>query len=170
MKARSTTAALSAAALLAGCTFAQRALVLGPVGPSVAQSQNIDSKGTLVVYSALDVHEPDMSGFGDVQRHSDYKLFTEDGKLLQFVHNHPHHLDEEPAPVRLPAGRYRVVADSNGYGVVTVLVVIEASQTTTVHLEGGGSWPNEAAFTKANSVRLPDGQVVGYRAAEERIP
>lgn len=119
-----------------------------------------------MVFSAYDVHAPSMGDFDDIQRHTDYKVFSEAGKLLEVVHNHPIRSGEEPAQVDLPPGTYRVVANANGYGLVTVPVVIKANQVTTVHLEGGGSWPNEAAFTQANSVRLPDGQIVGWRAAE----
>ena len=68
--------------------------------------------------------------------------------------------------MRLPAGKYRVAASSNGYGTVIVPVVIANNRMTVLHLEGGYSWPNETAFNEANSVRLPDGEIVGRRAAE----
>ena len=74
---------------------------------------------------------------------------------------------QDPAPVELPAGKYRVVANANGYGQVTIPVIIEAQQTTVLHLEGGGSWLNEAEFNQTNAVRLPDGQIVGWRTAAE---
>ena len=61
--------------------------------------------------------------------------------------------------------RYRVVAQANGYGRVTIPVVIEAHQTTVLHLEGGGSWPSEAEFNQTNAVRLPDGQIIGWKSA-----
>jgi len=66
----------------------------------------------------------------------------------------------------LPAGTYRVVARANGYGIVTVPVVIEKNQVTTVHLEGGGSWENEVARSQSDAVRLPDGRIVGWRAPQ----
>jgi len=150
------------AALLCGCASGQRNLVLEPVGPSEIRAAAPATTGTLVVFSAFDVHAPNVGDFRDVQSHSDYKIYSDDGKLLQVVHNHPRRLDEEPAHVELPPGRYRVVANSNGYGVVTVPVVVKADQATTVHLEGG-TWSNEA--NKKNAVRLPDGEVVGYRAS-----
>jgi len=34
-----------------------------------------------------------------------------------------------------------------------------------LHLEGGSSWPNESAFNQTNAVRLPDGQIIGWKAA-----
>ena len=151
-------------ALVCGCASGQRNLVLESVGPPVARPYTPVTTGTLIVFSAFDVHAPSAGDFEDVQSHTDYKIFSNDGKMLQVVHNHPRSVDEEPAHVQLSAGTYRIVADSNGYGVVTVPVIIKANQVTTIHLEGGGSWPDETVFTKDNSVRLPDGQIVGYRA------
>jgi hypothetical protein len=48
---------------------------------------------------------------------------------------------------------------------VDVPKVIAAGQTTILHLEGGGFWPDESAFNKTNAVRLPDGLVIGWKAA-----
>ena len=86
------------------------------------------------------------------------------GKFLQAVHNDSGTMLQEAVPVELPPGKYRVVASANGYGHVTIPVVIKAGQTTMLHLEGGGSWPNESAFNQTNAVRLPDGQIIGWRA------
>ena len=52
-------------------------------------------------------------------------------------------------------------------GYVTIPVIIAARENTLLHLEGGGSWPDESAFNQTNAVRLPDGQVVGWRTAAE---
>jgi hypothetical protein len=43
--------------------------------------------------------------------------------------------------------------------------MIVAQQNTILHLEGGGSWPDESAFNQTNAVRLPDGLIVGWKAA-----
>jgi hypothetical protein len=72
---------------------------------------------------------------------------------------------QDPVAVGLPPGKYRVSARANGYGSVTVPVIIEPQQSTILHLEGGGSWPNEPAFNQTNTVRLPDGQIIGWKAA-----
>jgi hypothetical protein len=48
---------------------------------------------------------------------------------------------------------------------VTVPIIIVAQQNTILHLEGGGSWPDESAFNQTNAVRLPDGIIVGWKAA-----
>lgn len=160
-------AILSATALLSGCACGQRGLALETVGPPVLPRQESGTKGALMVFSAYDVIAPGPGDFDDTKWHSNYKIFSRDGKLLQVVHNHPIPADEEPAKVKLSPGTYHVVASANGYGVVTVPVVIKPNQVTTLHLEGGGSWPQESAFTRANSVRLPNGQIVGYRASGE---
>jgi hypothetical protein len=70
----------------------------------------------------------------------------------------------EATRVQLPPGKYRVAASSNGYGTVIVPVVIAANRTTAVHLDGSSSWASNAALNGANSVRLPDGEIVGLRA------
>jgi len=158
---------LSAATLLSGCASAQHGLTLNPVGPPSVQPTAANDTGTLVVFSAYDVTAAGVGDYEHRRHYSDYKIFSPDGKLLQTVHNDSNTVLREATRVKLPAGTYRVVAKANGYGMVTVPVVIEKNEVTTVHLEGGGSWPNESAFTQANAVRLPDGQIVGWRAPEE---
>jgi hypothetical protein len=83
---------------------------------------------------------------------------------LRTVHNDNGELVEGPAEVSLAGGRYRVVALANGYGLVIVPVVIVRSQVTTVHLEGSPSWPDKQALLHSNPVRLPDGEIAGWRA------
>jgi hypothetical protein len=161
MKTQCAIAILSATALLSGCADSQHNLVLESVGPPIVQRQMPNTDGILVVYSAYDVTGPGISN-----HHSDYKIFAGDGKPLQIVHNHNVGLYEDPASVELSPGTYRVVAKADSYGIVTVPVVVKANQVTTVHLERGGSWPNESIFSQTNSVRLPDGQIVGWRASE----
>jgi hypothetical protein len=67
--------------------------------------------------------------------------------------------------VELPAGTYRIIAQANGYGFVTVPVTVVAGHETILHLEGGDRWPNPRAFNQSNAVRLPDGEVVGWKSA-----
>ena len=156
-------------ALLLGCVSYERGLVLEPVGPATIQSTARSTTGSLVVYSAFDVHADFTSTDPDRHRHTDYKIFSTDGSLLQVVHNDTHSLLEGPAEVRLPAGAYRIAARATGFGLVTVPVIIISGRGTTVHLEGGYR-SNKAAFAQTNTVRLPDGQIVGWRAAAEMIP
>jgi hypothetical protein len=49
---------------------------------------------------------------------------------------------------------------------VAVPGIIAAHQTTTVHLEGGGQRSDRAGMNATDSVRLPNGQVVGWKASE----
>ena len=147
---------------LAGCATYRQNLVLEPVGPPSAPTSAAGSAGSLVVFSAFEA-----GGTGDPERarHTSYKLFTDDGKLLQAVRNNSGTAVDDPTLVELVPGTYRVVARANGHGLVTVPVVVAANRVTTVHLEGGGPAPDLVTLTAANAVRLPDGQRVGWRAA-----
>ena len=159
---------LASGALLSGCASDRNGLVLGPVGPPPGQSSTTSgsTNGTLVVYSAYDVSANWNARDPRRPVYSDYKIFSWDGNLLRTVHNDSGTMLQDAVPVELPRGKYRVVAQANGYGRVTIPVVIEACQTTVLHLEGGRPWPNEAEFNQTNAVRLPDGQIVGWRTAE----
>ncbi|MCX6923340.1 MAG: hypothetical protein NT154_09055, partial [Verrucomicrobia bacterium] len=61
-------------------------------------------------------------------------------------------------------GAYRVAARANGYGEVIVPVVIRDNQVTRVHLEGSPAWPNGWELANSNPVRLPGGEIAGWRA------
>ncbi len=154
------------AIMLAGCASSQHALLLDPVGPAPTQQISVIPQGTLIVYSAYDSGEAGTTDFRDIKRHTDYKIYTGDGKLLEVVHNHLSYGTSDPTSVALPPATYRVVADSNGSGTVTVPVAILANQITFVHLEGGG-WRGESKLDNANAVRLPSGQIIGYRATTD---
>lgn len=161
--------ACAAGTLASGCAGFQSELVLDPVGPPPGQSPTFSSStnGTLVVYSACDVGANWNARDPRRPVYSDYRIFSRDGALLRTVHNDSGTLLQEAVPVALPRGQYRVVAKANGYGQVTIPVVIEAHQTTVLHIEGGGCWPNETEFNQTNAVRLPDGLVVGWRTIAE---
>jgi hypothetical protein len=161
------TSLLVAAALVTGCVSQQRGLVLDPIGPPNPQSAGAGLNGTLVVFSAFDPHA-DFNDLPYLRHYTDYKITCQDGKIVQTVHNDNGTLLESPKSVRLAVGAYCVVARANGYGVVTVPVIIRANQVTTVHLEGGTSWPNNAALLGSNPVRLPGGEVAGWRADTQR--
>jgi hypothetical protein len=166
MKTYFTLTAILAVALLSGCATGKNGLALDTVGPPPfppAAASSTLTTGTLVVYSAfrrnadfnaLDPNRPE---------YSDYKIFTSDGNLLQKVHNNSGTVLQDAVAVELPPGKYNVVARANGYGYVTIPVLIVARQKTILHLEGGGSWPDESAFNQTNAVRLPDGQIVGWK-------
>jgi hypothetical protein len=166
MKSVSIFCVLAISALLSGCASERNRLVLDPVGPPPGQSSTPSStNGTLVVYSAYDVDANWNARDPRRPVYSDYKIFSPDGNLLRAVHNDSRTILQDPVPVELPVGKYRVVANANGYGRVTIPVVIKAHQTTVLHLEGGGFWPNEAEFNQTNAVCLPDGQIIGWKSA-----
>jgi len=123
--------------------------------------------GTLIVYSAYAVNADFSPRDPYRPEYSDYEIYAT-GKLLRRVHNDSGTLLQDPALVELPAGDYRVVAKANGCGKVTVPVIIRARRCTVVHLEGGASWPDRRVFNQTSAVRLPDGQVVGWRATRDQ--
>jgi len=164
MKLLASSWTVAAGVLLAGC--ASGGLALDTVGPIPAQTAAPNTAaGTLMVYSAYEVD----ADFNDRDpyrpEYSDYKIYTAAGKLLERVHNDSGTIVQNPASVALPTGKYRVVTRVNGYGNVTVPILIKANQTTVLHLEGGSAWPDKSVFNQTNAVRLPDGRIVGWRAS-----
>ncbi len=154
------------ALLLAGCVSSRPALVTAPVGPPSLAPEPASPQGTLLVFSAFKVGMADPGAPFGLQQHSDYQLRSENGKLVREILNGSGYQNRDPLPVHLAPGRYQISALSNGFGVVTVPVIIAAHQTTTVHLEGGGQRSDQAGLNAADSVRLPNGQVVGWKASE----
>jgi hypothetical protein len=158
---------IAASALWSGCATGKDDLVLDTAGPSPDQAQaNNSTNGTLVVYSAFKRNADFGSRAPNSPEYSDYKIFTTDGEILRKVHNNSGTILQDAVPVELSPGKYHIMTHANGYGrYVVVPVVIAAGQTTILHLEGGGFWPDESAFNKTNAVRLPDGLVIGWKAA-----
>lgn len=169
MKTYYTVVILTAASLWCGCAVGPRGMVLEPVGPSPAPVAENNGEGSLVVYTAYEVNSIGIGDYEERRHYSDYKILTDDGKFLRTVHNDVGAI-RQATDVTLPAGKYRVVANANGYGTVTVPVVIGSNRQTVVHLEGGTSWSNMAANDQASAVRLPDGEIVGWRAPAENTP
>ena len=129
----------------------------------MAYHQGIGTNGSLVVFSAFDP-TPHFSALPYRIYYTDYKLVSENGTLLQSVHNDNGTALEGPKTVSLPPGKYRVLARANGYGRVTVPVVIEARRTTTVHLESGMAGKIGPSAGPQGLVRFPDGRIVGLDA------
>jgi hypothetical protein len=163
MKSLLTIGIVGATALLSSCASHGPALVLDPVGPAPFPSVVAGSTGTLMVFSAFE-QGADFNSQLYRRHYTDYRILSADGKRLQTVRNDSGTLVEAPKRAQLPVGTYRVVARANGYGEVTVPVVIRADQVTTVHLEGSASWPDRRHLTGSNLVRLPDGEIAGWRA------
>ena len=158
-----TASVLAGSVLLAGCASPGSRLALEPIGPAPTTPSSVGSSGTLVVFSAFR-RGADFSAPPYRREYSDYRIFSPDGKLLQWVPNDSGTLEATPKPVPLPMGTYHVVARANGYGEVTVPVVIRPNQTTFVHLEGSPAWPHRQQLAASNPVRLPNGQIAGWRA------
>jgi len=154
---------LAVAALAAGCISQPHGLVLDPIGPPSPRSAWAGSNGTLVVFSAFDPHA-DFNDLPYLRHYTSYKIISQNGKLTQTIHNDNGTLLAGPQKVELPVGAYCVIARANGYGVVTAPVIIQANQVTMVHLEGSPAWRNGSQLSQSNSVRLPDGEIAGWRA------
>jgi len=149
--------------LLVGCAT-KSGIVLDCVGPQpIASTTSSSTAGTLVVYSAYQANADFDTRDAFRPEYSNYSIFTSDGKLLQKVVNNSGTILQDPAPVKLPVGHYRVSARANGYGYVTIPVEIAGNRNTIVHLETDS--PNADAFNKSNAVQLPGGEIVGYKTA-----
>lgn len=168
MKSLLTATVLAGVALVSGCASNKHAVALDAVGPPPLPSAAPGPKGALVVYSAFDPNA-DFNDIPYLRRYTDYRILSEAGQLLQVVHNNNDTLLESPQKVELPVGKYRVIAQANGYKTVTLPVVILADRLTTVHLDGAASWSDNAAMLRSNPVRLPDGEIAGWRANAELL-
>jgi hypothetical protein len=167
MKVFLTLLTMMTGAFLCGCVTGHNRLVLDPVGPdpSLSQVAQVASNhGWLVVYSAYRRNADFNSRDAYRPESSDYKIYSSTGQLQQRIHNNSGNSLQSVVPVALPAGEYKVKARANGYGYVIVPVIILPNQTTVLHLEGDGDWPNPSVFNQTNAVRLPDGLVVGWKA------
>ena len=92
-----------------------------------------DYVGTLKVFTATE-QRPDGD---DTFRypHTDYEIYTANGKRFEKVDNGMTQLEETPTEVTLPKGRYIVEAQSETEGFVRVPVIIQTGRTTVVNLE-----------------------------------
>jgi hypothetical protein len=154
---------VAAGALLSGCALSQHGLTLAPVGPA-PEITSKSADGNLIVFSAIkrnadfnrrDPYRPE---------YSDYRILTANGDLLRNVHNNTDTIFQDVVSVALPPGSYQVVARANGYGYVTVPVIVSTRHDTVLHLEGGYAWSDESVFNQTNATRLPDGRIVGWSA------
>ncbi len=158
------------AVIFQGCSSAHHELVLNPVGPGPQPYVGTGKIGSLIVFSAREPG-PEDETLRYRDRYSEYTVLSENGKeVVQRVRNDDGKLFGSPQKVELPTGDYRVIARANGYGPVTVPVRIEPNQTTVVHLEGSVWWPRRSAIFDSDPVRLPSGQIVGWRASAKLPP
>src|SRR5215472_2974815 len=92
---------LSGIFFLQGCA-SENGLVLDAVGPAPNENRDSGSNGVLMVYSAFDQHAH-FTGSPYRRYHTDYKIYSEDGKILQVIHNDVRGVTEDPKPVELPS-------------------------------------------------------------------
>ena len=156
------------AALIPVLTSCQtsRHLGLEPGGPrpvaNSAGALDLIGIGYLQVYSGTELRRV---GRPKYYPHTDYTIYSNDGKVVEQVANASGPTDETPALVRLPAGFYKIEAEDDDYGRVTVPIVVESGRTTLVRLSSSDT-PNKEQQHASNVVRLPDGRWVGWRAQE----
>lgn len=147
--------------LMASCAASRDLVVIGPVGPGPLTADELAPTGYLKVYTATEDHND-----GNVHYfpHTGYTVYSEDGTtVVKNVRNAIGIHDEDPSLVQLPAGTYVVLGEVENGGVVKVAVVIQPGQLTKVDL--GSDWKQRtAAGNAADWVRLPNGQIVGWRA------
>ena len=158
----------------AGCATPTKTVVLEPVGPAPFGRSESVSEGNLEVYSAReralghivasDVVEEEGGGYESA--HTDYTIYTTDGKVVKEVHNARNVNDPNPARVSLPAGQYRIQANAEaGNGWTTpfeIPVVIKPGLETVVHLEPNWSPPRQYAHT-GSLVQSADGRIIGWQ-------
>jgi hypothetical protein len=144
---------------MVGC--ASNPVTLNSIGPAPSSNVAFVPKGYLQVFTATETHE-----IGDntyYYPHTGYSIHDNSGKVVQFVSNHIGDMDESPAFVTVPSGSYKIVAESESYGRVTVPVVIEEGKTTVVHLDR--DWKLASNASAGQIVRLPDGEAVGWSSS-----
>jgi hypothetical protein len=118
--------------------------------------------GDLIVYSATYAQTLEQ---GEYPAHTNYTIATSDDKVIEHVANATGSFASEPARVSLSSGEYHVRAQYDRGGFVIVPVVIEPGKTTVVDLDGEALPQGRRA--PEDTVRLPDGHVVGWRATTE---
>lgn len=148
--------------LLAGCVTSGPRLMLDTVGPTSggALPKSPHGDGFLEVFTDTDTVN---SGGISYYPHSGYELTDDAGKPVRFVRNRGGNTDESPESVRLPVGRYHVIARCPGYGMVEIPVIVVRQDVTVVNLENRGHPP---ATDGIEVVRLPNGWPVGRRAEQ----
>ncbi len=166
---------------LTGCASSAPLTVSGPVGPAPDGRTEASGSSSLQVYSArvrapADVYKEEFLWNNDFGRndflyepaHSDYTIYTQDGKVLRHVHNARGPDDPQPAVVPLPPGNYEVKAKARGIGMITIPVVVEVGKQTTVNLQRGQN-PVVKSIDRTNAVVL-DHLIVGWRAESSARP
>jgi hypothetical protein len=161
-------AALTTLALVVvGCASAPPTteVTLDPIGPHLAGPSR-GSQGFLRVHTAT---TDEQSGKIPYQVHTPYWVYSEGGEKVRSVANHVGITDQSPMTVRLPSGRYRVLARADGLGLVTVPILVSGGMLTEVFLQHRGM-DVPTGTSEAELVRLPGGRVAGHRAKDTSRP
>jgi len=172
----------AAVVCLVGCASSAPLTVSDPVGPAPVERGKAPGSSSLQVYSArvrapIDPYKEEFLWNNDFGKndflyeaaHSDYTIYTQDGKLLKDVRNARDSNDNQPAVVPLPPGNYEFKAETRGLGVVTVPVVVEAGKLTMVNLQRGRN-PVVESVDKAHAVLLDGYLIVGWQAETSAWP
>ena len=167
----------TAVVCMAGCASPTQFAVSEPVGPAPTGQAHTLSGSSLEVYSArvrapVDVYKEEFLWNNDFGRndflyepaHSDYSIYTRDGKVLEHVRNARNPEDPKPAVVPLAPGTYEIKAKARDFGLVTVPVVIEPGKLTVVNLQREKN-PVVEPVARTNAVVLGGYEVVGWRAS-----
>jgi hypothetical protein len=143
---------------LVGCAaVAPRALV--DSAAPVASCSRSQGDGNLVVYSTT---YPQTAEQSEYPAHTNYTIATTDGRVLRRVANNAGPFGAFPSSVELPCGDYDVRAQYGSGRFVVVPVAVRAGKITVVELTHE---PVElGAGLIREPIRLPSGQVVGWRA------
>ena len=150
-------AVVAAGSIFVGC--ASERVVLEAVGPASVEARWANGPGKLVVFTEREQYS---SAEVTYSRHTGYRVLSPDGKLVTYVRNQTGGHDEAPQAVSLPSGSYVVVGLAQGLGMVKAPVLVQALKTTELHLEPG--WKPDVNGRERDLVRLPNGQIVGWRA------
>lgn len=149
--------------VLAGCAVTSQSFIDAPAGPAFTHSSRLPGMGYLQVYSETITHN---DGNIFYYPHTSYTVHSPEGRQVKGVQNHIGLEDESPTIVPFPPGAYIVIAQSAGFGRVTIPVVIESGALTPIFLERDGMpdrFRNSARGSEADFVRGRDGKIVGWR-------
>ncbi len=176
MKYASLLVASGTVVCLVGCASPRQLTVSEAVGPAPAARVAAPSGSALQVYTArvrapMDLNEAEFERNNDYGRndflyepaHTDYTIYTQNGKVLEQVKNARNYEDPQPALVSLPPGTYKIQARARDFGWVTIPVVIKANKVTVVNLQ---RFPNPVveSIDRAGAVLLGGDRIVGWRA------
>ena len=165
MKSIGFVAAVVIGGWLGGCIQAPTTAVLERVDVTPAGAAAVVAKGKLIVFSAYETGLPSPAEIdSDLKHFSDYEVRGDGGQLVAKVKNRSGARGEGPATLELPPGAYQLSAEADGYGRITIPVVISGEQATIVHLEGGAALPGQSDFAETYLVRLPGGRTLGWCA------